>query len=259
MDKNASLFSTAITAAAKQAIPRGRRRDYKPYWNSDLDNLHKQLSEARERMERNPMDQYVVRHNQVKNAFEEKKLSQTRRSWHEKSASLNFEKDTQKLWQLTKALNEDNCQRSKTVLQTDEGVITGKVAANVFAKAYKAESEVDLSPTRVREVRIETRDLLNTAGVERAPYMTDNMTLSELEDALKKLKLRKAPGSDGIPNEMLKHIGTGANRTLLLIFNQSWNTGRVPTKWKEAYIIKKGKDKRQTGSYSGWTKSIFNC
>lgn len=210
MDKNTSLFSTAITAATKQAIPRGRRSDYKPYWNSDLDNLHKQLSEARELMEKNPTDQYVTRHNQLKKAFEEEKLSQTRRSWHEKTASLNFEKDTQKLCQLTKALNEDNCQRSKTVLQTDEGVITGKVAANVFAKAHKAESEVDLSPTRVREVRIETRDLLNTAGVERAPYMTENITHRELEDALKKLKLKKAPSPDGITNEMWKHLGTGA-------------------------------------------------
>ena len=119
---------------------------------------------------------YVARRNQLKKAFEGEKLSQTRRSWHEKTASLNFEKDTQTLWPL-----------SKTALQTDEGVVTVKAAANVFAKAYQAESEVDLSPTRVRE----TRDLLNTVGVERVPHMTENVTLRELEDALKKLKLKK--------------------------------------------------------------------
>ena len=61
VDKNASLFSTAIIAAAKQVISRGRRRDYKRYWNSDLDNMHKLFCEARERMERNPTDQCVAR------------------------------------------------------------------------------------------------------------------------------------------------------------------------------------------------------
>ena len=66
--------------------------------------------------------------------------------------------------------------------------------------------------------------------------MTKCLTLRELEEALKKMKQKKAPGPDRITNEMLKHIGPGAKRTLLRIYNQSWSTGTVPTIWKKAVI-----------------------
>jgi len=39
VDKAASLFTEAILSAALQSIPRGRRRDYKPFWTSELDKL----------------------------------------------------------------------------------------------------------------------------------------------------------------------------------------------------------------------------
>ena len=89
--------------------------------------------------------------------------------------------------------------------------------------------------------------LQNSATAGFDPCMTECLTLRELEEALKKMKQKKAPGSDGITNEMLKHLGPGAKRTLLRFYNQSWSKGTVPTIWKEAVIRpipKKGKDKR---------------
>ena len=101
------------------------------------------------------------------------------------------------------------------------------------------ESTASPSADRVKDVRTQTRAVLQnsaTAGFESDPCMTECLTLRELvEEALKKIK-QKAPGSDGITNGMLKHLGPGAKRTLLRIYNQSWSTGTVPTIWKEAVI-----------------------
>ena len=103
----------------------------------------------------------------------------------------------------------------------------------------------------VKDVRAQTRAVLqNSATAGFDPCMTECLTLRELEEALKKVKQKKAPGPDGITNEMLKHLGPGAKRTLLCIYNQSWSTGTVPTIWKEAVIRpipKKGT--RQAGSF----------
>ena len=46
---NASVqqLTDCILQAAKQAIPRGRRKDYKPYWSNHLQRLHDQLAEVR--------------------------------------------------------------------------------------------------------------------------------------------------------------------------------------------------------------------
>merc|ERR1711879_418458 len=76
----------------------------------------------------------------------------------------------------------------------------------------------------------------------------------------KKLKNKKAPGVDGVTNDMLKHLGPGAKNTLLKIFNSSWHSGKFPTRWKEAQIrpsLKKGKDKKKPDSYR--PISLLSC
>ena len=243
-------FNSAVLKAAKESIPRGRWHDYKPYWNNTSEKIHKELSEAREEMERNPTPQNVRGHSQLKVDLDKEKQTQTQASWKTKTASLNVERDSQKLWQLTKSLNGDNSERGRTTLQTTNGAVTGKAAANVLARVFEEESTALPSVDRVKDVRTQTRAVLqNSASAGFDPCMTECLTLRELEEALKKMK-QKAPGPDGITNEILKHLGPGAKRTLLRIYNQSWSTGTVATIWKEAVIRpipKKGK--RQTRSF----------
>ena len=261
VNKNAFNFNSAVLKAAKESIPRGRRHDYKPYWNNTLEKIHKELSEAREKMERNPTPQNVRKHSQLKVDLDQEKQTQTQASWKTKRASLNMERDSKKLWQLTTSLNEDNSERGRTTLQTTNGAVTGMAAANVLARVFEEESTASPSADRVKDARIQTRAVLqNTASAGFDPCMTKCLTLRELEEALKKMKQKKASGPDGIANEMLKHIGPGAKRTLLYINNKSWRTGTVLTNWKEAAIRpipKKGKDKRDPCSYH--PISLLSC
>ena len=111
VNENASNFNSAVRKVAKESIPRGIRHDYKPYWNNTFEKIHKELSEAREDMERNPTPQNVRRHSQLKVDLDKEKQTQTQASWKTKTASLNMERDSQKLWQLTKSLNEDNSEQ----------------------------------------------------------------------------------------------------------------------------------------------------
>ena len=66
-------------------------------------------------MESDPSDENVAEHNKTRAEFTKEKLYQRRNSWHEKTTSLNWEKDSSKLWSLTKALNKETPSRSKTV------------------------------------------------------------------------------------------------------------------------------------------------
>ena len=104
--------------------------------------------------------------------------------------------------------------------------------------------------------------LKNTVSAGFDTCMTERLTLRELEEVLKKITQKKAPGPDGITNEMLKHFGPGAKRFLLHIHNESLPTGTVLTIWKEALKRpisqkkkkkkkerKKEKRKRQAGSF----------
>ena len=63
--------------------------------------------------------------------------------------------------------------------------------------------------------------------------MTDDLTMAELNDAIRRLKSKKAPGKDGVCNEMIKHLGKNARQKLLELFNLSWKSGIFPAAWKK--------------------------
>ena len=40
-------FSNYVLQTAKECIPKGARKEYKPYWNENLNNKHNELTTAR--------------------------------------------------------------------------------------------------------------------------------------------------------------------------------------------------------------------
>lgn len=63
-----------------------------------------------------------------------------------------------------------------------------------------------------------------------------NFTLQEVRQAILALKNGKSPGPDEIMAEFFKHLGKNATKSLLALFNQTWNT-HIPAEWKKAVIL----------------------
>ena len=59
-----------------------------------------------------------------------------------KTASLNMETDSNKLWRLTKQLNDEENRHAKITLLQDRKMVHGKQAANIFADTYKEASNI---------------------------------------------------------------------------------------------------------------------
>ena len=81
-------------------------------------------------------------------------------------------------------------------------------------------------------------------------------TEEEIATAMKAMANQKAVGPDGLPAELLK-LGLQQDRTILLEFHRLttiiWREGKVPQRWKDAFITvlhKKG-DKTECGNYRG--------
>jgi len=62
--------------------------------------------------------------------------------------------------------------------------------------------------------------------------------ISEIEEAIKKLKKNKAPGEDGIPAELLQAKSRLSAEILHRPINTIWEEERVPESWKKGIIIK---------------------
>lgn len=85
------------------------------------------------------------------------------------------------------------------------------------------------------------------------PLIATNEEISqdELHIAIKKLSNRKAPGIDGIPNEIFKAISIKYKAKLLGMINEIFNYCKVPEEWCKIIvnpIYKKG-DKNDPGNY----------
>ena len=149
-----------------------------------------------------------------------------RSSWREKTASLNMDKNGNKLWTLMKSLNGERRKAAPIVVKKGDDFVSGQTAANCFIDNYEEVSNLDVPEERKKQVKDEINVLRQQ---EDAPeYMNSTLSLQELEKAIGTLKDCKSPGPDKITNEMLKHMGPKAKRVLLEIFNKSWKSGHVP-------------------------------
>ena len=225
------------------------RKDYIPYWSDELQKTHDDLTRAREEAETHPSLENNNKLQECKARHLKTKLECKRRGWREKTASLNMEKETSKLWKLTRALNDEGNKGHKVTLEEEGKTLTGKAAANAFGRAYGKDSATNISLTQQKEARTEERERREGTAQEG---MEHEITMAELKKAIKKLKKKKSPGPDGVTNEMLQHLGKSALEKLLDIFNLSWRQGQVPQCWKEARmipILKKGKNKTNVQSY----------
>ena len=76
--------------------------------------------------------------------------------------------------------------------------------------------------------------------------------MSELINATKLLCNGKAPGLDGIHNEMIKHFGLIMHTWILELLNDCIKCQQIPSMWRKSMVIallKPGKDPKNLKSY----------
>ena len=82
--------------------------------------------------------------------------------------------------------------------------------------------------------------------------LTDmNITMKMVKDKIEQLKPRKAPGPDGITNDILKVLKDEVATPIHILFQSSLSTGNVPSQWRVAKVVpmfKKGA-KGKAGNY----------
>ena len=126
-----------VLQAAKECIPKGPRKDYTPYWNEDLNNKHNELTTARNLADVASSIENNTALKKTNAKFIKTRNEYRRSSWMKKTASLNMESDSNKLWHQTKQLNDKENRHAKITHLHDRKVVHVKQIANIFADTYK--------------------------------------------------------------------------------------------------------------------------
>ena len=80
-----------------------------------------------------------------------------------KTASLNMETDSNKLWCLTKQLNDEENRHAKITLLQDRKMVHGKQVANIFAGSYKEASNIPVKIHKQEYVHTEQRKITESS------------------------------------------------------------------------------------------------
>ena len=145
-----------VLQAVKECIPKGARKDNKPYWNEDLNNKHNELTTARNLADVAPFIETITALKQTSAKFIKTKNEVRKSSWMKKTASIDMETDSNKLWRLIKQLIDEENRHVKITLLQDRMMVHGKPAVNIFADTYKEASNIPVELHKQKYVRTDT-------------------------------------------------------------------------------------------------------
>ena len=146
-------------------------------------------------------------------------------------------RDNNKLWRLTKQLNDEENRHAKITLQQDRKMVHVKQTTVIFADTYKGASNIPVELHKQKYLRTEQRKITGSDDVSTIMNPTTPLSYEELTSALSNLKLKKSPGPDAFTNEMIVNLGKPALPKLLDKFNKTWQEGTRPQIWREATMI----------------------
>ena len=203
-----------------------------PWFDSECKTLKRSLNDYAILKDLND-NQYRENYYMLKKRY--KSLIQRKKREHQnriRDELENFHSANQKdFWRFWDKLKQSNCTttpRGKLPLQIFESCISR-------IQSPPDSISVNFNPTSLHAAR----SLIAIQDYEKCKslHLTDTpITTDEVDKQIKNLKLKKAPGIDGISNEFFKC----ASRTLLVplttLFNYIWDKGIFPDKWSEGII-----------------------
>jgi hypothetical protein len=162
--------------------------------------------------------------------------------------------DSKKLFANVKKLSGDNNSKQISIepVKKNGELITEK---NKIMERWKEHFQEILN----REEPKKTQETIQEIKCSEAMYeeedslMAEDISLEEVEKAVKQMRRNKAPGICKITAEMLQNTGTCTTTWLHRVITTVWKMEKVPADWRKAIIIpihKKG-DRQECGNSRG--------
>lgn len=237
IDNLTGEISTALQHSTKEITLKGYQPTVLPV---EIRQLIKEKRQARKRAQRtlDPEDARTASrlNNQLREALKEYHEEQ----WNHKLETLNSDKNG--MWKLIKSMKTTKQQIPP--LQGPNGTAyTREEKAETLADSIQAQCSPNahLGTAELENLANQNVRLLNQQPSDPVRHAS----LEELESIIKRLKMRKSPGLDGVSNKAVKAIPKKCKVKLLNILNACLRLNYFPTNWKTAIIItipKPGKD-----------------
>ena len=255
-DMNVEDLNTYITQsilqAAKETIPQGNHKRFKPFWTKEIAKAVKDRKEAKKQLESDPSDKAKIQFKRTSAIVKKTVRLAKKQRWQNTCKKLDLRKDGSKAWKLLSNLaGKNQKENTKPIIKEQQIYVDEAKKAKLFnqhfAKAGAAPEETQLDKGLKKILK--EKEAAMYAPIETFEKV---FTPKELDNAIDNSKTRKSPGPDKIHNEMIKNLGKDGRAALLHLINKTWTTSTLPTAWKTAVIkpiLKPGKDPNDPHNY----------
>lgn len=236
LEESVGWFSSCITNSIQYATNVSRIKDRRDILPPPVKDLIRRRNRARRRAQRtwNPADKAEA--NALTEAVRRAVRDHRSETWKEKLESL--EANDCSLWRMAKILRSD--RSTMPPIHGERGVVhTDAEKAEAFADSLERQCTPNYANADLRHIERVHR------GVGLALEDPDHPDLDIIEPAsaeevrglIRKTKLRKAPGPDGISNGALKALPGKAIAALTGIINASLRLRHFPRSWRRADVV----------------------
>ena len=230
-------FCKIIQQCAKNTIPRGKPRKYKPFWTQELNEQKNVRDRARQKAENTKLQEDVTTWRKEKLILKHQITQSKRNAWNTFVSKLNYKTDGQKAFKFMNRLNNKYPQKQSQPLEVQDKEITDdKKIANRF-NAYFTNAHKLANNLKKQEKYLKRHTKIHTNRNFKEIFNT-NFSEEELKEAIRNTKQKKQPGPDNIFPEFVHNLGPKAMKVLIMIYNKLWNSrDNLPDQWKKAIIV----------------------
>jgi hypothetical protein len=220
VDQLAEGITAALTKAIECTTPRRRICPFsKRWWTDELTKARRETNKARNKFKRSNSEVHQKAWKEKERKYRGMIKKFKRNTWRK----FVKEADEKTIWKLKKYM--DSTPISSYIPTINETAASNDEKAEIFKSTFfPPPPPADLS------------DIEGANYPEPVPS-PPRITLSQVETAIEKLAAKKAPGPDEIPNLVLKKCYNEIKEHVLLLAQESLETGHFPTIFKESNTL----------------------
>ena len=220
-----SLLSAGKTVCGETRGQRGPERETW-WWNAPVQNSIREKKDAYKKWQRSGSHEDLVTYCLKKREAKRCVAESRKKAWEEWSANLSTPVGRNKMFRVAAQMRKDKKDISSTnYIRNEEGHLVVKSAEvrEVWRRYFeKLSNEENPSNFEVED------------SVEGP---VEDITLEEVNTAIRSMKNGKAPGPTGVNSEMFKLAGIPAAKELRNVFQQIMNTNSCPSQWMSSLTI----------------------
>ena len=278
------ITSTLQSAALKHSlikplnssttVPLPRHYNWSPECQQEHQRANKLASTIR-RLKRHPTtnnQDLLTAITQYKQARQQLRitLQKTKRdSWQQVCQLISSETPTKTMWRTFHRLSKrrPNTNYSLPAIQepNKEPAVHPSDQASALAHHFQQISSTSNIPplanynlTHFEAIHADLRTNANPNEAIHPPETDNPISMNEITSALSNLNLKSSPGNDAISYEIILHA-TNIHDHILELFNQSYDTGLIPSEWKLAELIPLPKKPNATAPNDYRPISLLPC